>query len=496
MNPTWTPREIDIVEHLTWVNAARDGWLIPNYHLPAATSPGLFCPLMALLAQVTKLGMDASAAYASAEVLAGIFGAYCILTCLRLFLTSRRQVVMAVLLMLAAVPLISPLTVWRALRGIEGGPPVFIMADGLFVTGPVTLVLGTASVYASLILVTRYLLLGRRRYLYLTAVVATISGLCHPFEVFTIMAATSATLIVVRWPSLRSALAEIIMVIVPGVLSILPYIYFSLTVPWVRELTAQNVYRLPDLFHLLSLLGVPVAFVLLNLAVGPKLRATTDMVLQCWFVATLVVMHIPRLPWVVHAADGLASVAALLAVRQISQIPYLHRWAVRWSRWTMIAVVATAVPAIFVHAGIRYMMFRDGVKLESAYGMSAVSSQAEYDLIQWFRRNGSSRDLVIAPNKETSWMLTTAPVHSIASHWLFSGKYEEQARLRYSFYHGDWSDDAARDYLRKYGINYVVVPEGSLVHRVLNEYPKVALFPPWTLYYLPENHLPDSLPKP
>ena len=41
--------------------------------------------------------------------------------------------------------------------------------------------LGTASVYASLLLATRYIL-GRHRYLYFTAVVTAIPGLCHPFE--------------------------------------------------------------------------------------------------------------------------------------------------------------------------------------------------------------------------------------------------------------------------------------------------------------------------
>ena len=211
--PLWTPREIDIALHLTWVNGMRNALLIPNYHLPAVTSPGLFCPLMALLGQFTKLGIDASAAYAIAELLLGIIGAYVILLCLRLFLTSRWQYVAAVVLVLAATPLLSSLTVWHALRGADDGRPIFFMGDGLFIPEPVTIALGTVSVYASLFLVTQYVLLGQRRYLYVAGLVAAISGLCHPFEVFTILGATTLTFVVLGWPRLRSALGDALIVI-------------------------------------------------------------------------------------------------------------------------------------------------------------------------------------------------------------------------------------------------------------------------------------------
>jgi hypothetical protein len=279
-------------------------------------------------------------------------------------------------------------------------------------------------------------------------------------------------------------------------LSVLPYVYFSLTVPWMRQVTAQNIYRLPDLLHLLGILGIPTAFVLVNLVIGPRLRARSDVVLQCWFAATLMVMHIPRLPWALHGADGFGLITALLAVRQISQVPYLRSWVALRPRLAIVAAVAVVAPATFVHAGVRYAVFRDALKPESPYGMSAVSRQAEHDLIRWFRRHGSVRDLVIVPNQETSWMLTTAPVHTIASHWLYSGNYGQQSKLRDNFYSGDWTDETARDFLRQYGINYVVVPEGSPVHRVLSAYPKAAHFPPLTLYHLPENHMVDRLPDP
>ena len=142
------------------------------------------------------------------------------------------------------------------------------------------------------------------------------------------------------------------------------------------------------------------------------------------------------------------------------------------------------------------MSFRDGVKVDSPFGLSAVAPQAEVDLIRWFRLHGTSADVVIAPSSETSWMLATAPVHTVASHWLFSGNFEAQSKLRDRLYSGDWTDESAREFLGRYGVNYVVVPEGSALHRLLNGHPKVAVFGSWTLYRLAENQMATTLPDP
>lgn len=487
---------MDIAQHLTWVNGMRQSLVIPNYHMPAVTVPGFFSPLMALVGQATKLGIDGSAAYAAAEVLFGILSVYCILICLRHFLESRRQIAGAVIIMLGGIPLVLSLNVWHALRGEESGTPNFFLGDGLFVNGALGTTLGTACVYASLILVTRYLISGRRRYLYWTGAVAVLSGLGHPFEVFTIAGATVLTLIVLRWPSLRTAFKESMVVVVPAILGVLPYVYFSLKIPWMRHVAEQNKYPVPDLLHLLGMLGIPVAFVLFNLIIGPRLRSTSDVVLQCWFAATLVVLHIPKLPFVAHMADGLGLVTAMLAVRQITGVPYLRNWVALRPRLALAVAALVLAPAIFAQVGMRCLLFRSGLQIHNPFGMSALSSQPEYDLIRWFRHNASVHDLVIAPGFETSFMLATAPVHTIASHYLFSGTYDVQSGLRDSFYRGDWTDRASLDFLQTRGINYVVVPEGSPVHRFLGAYPKAAVFPPFTLYHLAGNHMPDRLPEP
>jgi hypothetical protein len=236
-------------------------------------------------------------------------------------------------------------------------------------------------------------------------------------------------------------------------------------------------------------------FVLVNLVAGPKLRGRTDVVLQCWFAAVLAVIHIPKLPAAPHAADGLALITALLAVRQLSTLRYLRRWIPLHPRTVALAGIAV-LPALFAHGAVRYMSYRDGLKSDSPFGVSAVAPQAEADLIRWFQRHGTSTDVVIAPNSETSWMLATAPVHTVASHWLFSGAFEAQGKLRDRLYSGAWTDEDAREFLGRYGINYVVVPDGSPLHRLLKGHAKVAVFAPWTLYSLPENHMAATLPDP
>jgi hypothetical protein len=275
---------------------------------------------------------------------------------------------------------------------------------------------------------------------------------------------------------------------------VVPYIYFSLTVPWVRHITELNSEPQADFVRVLARLGPPVALALGNLVAGPRLRGATDVVLQCWFVAVLLVIHVPKLPFPMHAADGLTLITALLAARQLSEATYLTVLLRRYRVIALVCSVAILVPALFAHAGIRYLSFREALKLDSPLGLSAVAPQAEVDLIGWFRSHGSVSDVVITHDPVTSWMIATAPVHSVASHWLFSGTYDAQSKLRDALYSGAWSDEEARQFFRRYGINYVVVPNDSPLRSLMTGYQEVAAFPPWTLYHIPENRIVETLP--
>ncbi len=495
MRALWSPREIDIAQHLAWVNAMRDALVIPNYHMPARTTAGFFCLFTWLLGQVTKLGIDAAQAYAAAQLLVSILSVYCVLACLRLFRIPGSRYFLVVLLALASVPPRALPNLWGALHG-RGNSALFGFTDGFFIPGAFGVALGTLSVFAALALVTRYVLYGRRADLYATAAVAAFSGLCHPFEVFTIMAATSLTLLVTRWPSLRRAAAEALPVCVAGGLSLLPYAYLSLTVPWMSAMTRSNTEVLPDFLKLMLSLGLPAVFALVMLVARPKLLAPTDVVLQCWFVAVLAVLHIPKLPYATHAADGFSLIAALLAVRQTGELREVREWLLRHRRAAACGLAAMLAPALFAHAAYRYVIFHDALNPNSRFGQSAVALPAEGDLIRWFRGHGSAEDVVIVPTTATAWMLATAPVHTVASHWLFSGTFEAQQELRIRLYNGDWTPPQALEFLRRYGINYVVAPQGSRLQQLLGDHPRAAVFGPWTLYHLPENHMVDHLPDP
>ena len=92
-------------------------------------------------------------------------------------------------------------------------------------------------------------------------------------------------------------------------------------------------------------------------------------------------------------------------------------------------------------------------------------------------------------------MVATAPVHTMASHWLFSGTFSHQRELRDAFYQGEETDEESREFLREWGINYVVAPEGSPMHRVLAGNPKAAVFGAWTLYRIPGNAMREETPE-
>jgi len=101
---------------------------------------------------------------------------------------------------------------------------------------------------------------------------------------------------------------------------------------------------------------------------------------------------------------------------------------------------------------------------------------------------------VIAPDQPTSWMLATAPVHTLASHWLYSATFEAQSNLRDRLYRGGWTPESAFEFLRRYGVDYVVVPRDNPLHALLRGHPRAAVFGTLTLYALPENHMVDTLP--
>jgi hypothetical protein len=490
--PTWIPIEWDVAQHITWMNAMRNMLIIPNYHLPVITQPALFCMMTFLMAQFTRLGMGAAEVYAGFQLILYMTAANCFLSCLRIFRIPRSWVLITILAAAASTPASFGYVAWTAIAS-NSSPNTGVIADGLFNPGPITLTFGTVSMIVALLLLTRFVLTQQRKYLYAVGVTAAFSGICHPFEVFSIVTATVLTLALTSRGIWRNAFANSLFVVVPGLCSVLPYAYFALTVPWMTEITHYNRIQVPDILHLVLQRGAPVILVFAAMLVGMRLRKTLDVILQCWFAAILFVLHVPRLPWATHATDGLGVIAALLAVRFLCELSARVSWFSAHQIVLKTISILLIAPAVTGQIEYRYLGIRDGIRLVSAYGFSAVTPDDEPDMIRWLKQNASDKDLVIAPTDEISWMLATAPVHTYASHWLFSGRYNEQADLRGDFYKGSWKPEDARDFLRTNGITLAVIPDQSPVEPVVSGYQKAAQFRRFAIYRLP-NNMPQYRP--
>lgn len=484
-HPLYIARDSDVAQHLTWVNYMRDHWLAPDFHAPFVTSPGLFSPLMWSLGHVARLGFDASLVYVGAQFLLYCVGSYALFWCLRIFTTSRTQAYSALLCMLCVIPADSFVRLARFVAGRTRESPVLAMErDGFWLQAPLTLTLGTVAVFVSLALIGSYVCSKKKVFLVSAGAVAGLSGLLHPFEVFAIMAGATLSFICVEWPRLRRSLGEALVVCVPGILAVLPYAWFSSNVDWLRLITKWNQPGVDNLDHILLELGIPATVALAILVIGPRMREPSDIVLQSWFAATLITLHVPRLPFRWHLVDGFGLVTALLLVRQFSTLPSLKHWLVR-RRWYAVAsggfVLVLALGTQTIH---RYIAFRDG----NLAGGKYIASQEEIGTITWLRQHGKPEELALVPPESAPWV-ATVPIHSWASHWLFSVDYPEQLRLSNAFYGGALGDEGVRRFLREYGVNYVAVPSGSQVSAAFDLRSRVAQIGSWSIYYFPENRM-------
>ncbi|MFZ0637513.1 MAG: hypothetical protein WAM08_18475, partial [Candidatus Acidiferrales bacterium] len=199
--PAWTLRNLDVPQYLTWLEAARHEVLLPDYHAPWVTEPGLFQPLLLAAA---RTGLPTLVAY-YAPVLAGyIFAAFALLHAASVFCPGR-ETLFALLAALCTVPF--RLIGWL-LAQVLPLPKVLVVlglidysydtADGLFrggMSNSVTLSVGTALVLLSMAALGRFAESGQRKYLFRLAALAFLSAFLHPFEVFVIVAAAAIPLL-------------------------------------------------------------------------------------------------------------------------------------------------------------------------------------------------------------------------------------------------------------------------------------------------------------
>jgi hypothetical protein len=480
-SPLFVPRDTDIAQHLTWMAGLHDRWLIPDFHAPYVTAPGMVAPLMTLLGRIAALGFNPALVYTAAQFAFYVLGAYAALYCFRVFLTSRRQVYAA---LICAFCMVGTGDFGRLARIVSSGAITQtaiggLEPDGFLIRGALSLTIGTVSVILAVALLGAYVTSGRKVLLYGVALVATISALFHPFEVIAIMLGTVFSLLVLRWPRWFAGLRESLVVCAPAVAALIPYAYASLRVDWVGELAKLNRPEPLNPARLLYRLGVPAVLAVVLMAVGPRMHRRTDVLLKCWFGASFVALMLPYVPFRFHLTDGLAFITSLLVVRQVSTISAQH-----WPRRYRVAIsfvgATIIVASIAIHVLHRYVAWRQ---------YDATAPEEEVLTVNWLRQHARPEELVLAPPESAPWIATT-PIHTFASHWLSSFDYWSQLHLAQSFYSGGMNSVQAQAFLSSRGINFVVVPAASSAARLLDRAREVTRIRTWVIYYFPENHMP------
>jgi hypothetical protein len=474
--PLLVTRTEDNAQYLTWIEAFTNGWGIPNYHAPWQTEPALHVPLVWLVAKVAVLShVSRLYAYLGFEAACYVLAFYALALLLKLFTPRPAQSALAIALMICAVPLRSYAllpalllkgTGWAVLLcGYED-----FSSDGLFlgISDSATITFGTATALLCLALFSRYFDHNKRSQLWAASMLLGLSGFLHPFEFIPITMAASVVLI---WnhDDLRSLLINLLILCVPASAAALFYFLPTLTHPWLKITADLGRFSHIDLSHHFFLhLGWPL-FVGFILAFFPSKNPTLkDRFLACYVVIALVGMRMPFLPWPLHFKDGLDYAAAILIVRKLTtSTATVALWANRGRLRLGFAVLLLGA-AVLPHVYFRIVSYQNGARATEISEEASIITMDEVEAIAWLRAHGASDKLILAPAENAPWM-ATVPMHSFASHWLFSLTKYQQAGLSTAFFQGTLSNESADFLLKSYGVRYVLVPLRSPALRYLHD---------------------------
>jgi hypothetical protein len=494
--PLFMPRTHDSAQYLTWIEAFKNGWSIPDYHAPWQTEAALHVPFMWVLAKVAWLTrLPAVHVYLGMQITCYILAFYGLVVLLRVFTSDSRQAVLAIMFMICAVPLRSFLLLPALLLKprtwllMHCGYPEFLSCDGLFqgVTCGAIITLGTAGALLSLALFGRYFFFGSRKDLWAASLAVALTGFFHPFEFIPI---TGAVAFVILWKkrSLGSGFAELLILGVPASAVVLFYFLPTLTHPWMKIATDLNrlqTFRVSH--HQILALSLPLLLGVV-FALWPKVDSLPDSFLACYIVVATFGLFTTFLPWSPHFRDGLDYSAAIFVARQLDQVPGLMRlWANRSSLRIGLVLLLVA-GALLPHLYFRYVTYKIGTVATEEGQATAVASVDEVRVISWLREHAASEKLILAPMENGPWM-ATVPMHSFASHWIFSLAIEQQALLSISFFRGDLSDTAADSLLKSYGVRYILVPVGSPALRYVRDAELRLSGQKLLLYEFPQNEM-------
>jgi len=452
-------RNSDVPQYLSWIELAREHWLLPSFHNAFPTTPAMFQPLPLLMA---RSGLPVEVAYYGLQIIFQWFAAFAFLLALDQFCKSPKQKRFAVLFTLSALPVF--LLIYTAAHVLPLQKLLFITgiidyayqsADGLFRGGASnspTISWGTATLLLGFTLLAKYLDVPSNQRLAATSVCFFLSGLLHPFEIF-ILTASSTPILLFRRQS-RDLRAWVILSL-SGALGVLPYVFQTLRTPWLMEMSKQARWQPPFYLWPLFVFGIPFALLIYLLFLRFRLRETTDLLLASWFVCGILLPYVPFFRGAEHFYDGYACCIGILLARRLAIDPQLQPLYARFQPRFHFAAGGIAAVTVASLAAMYLQIWRDGASTDP-FLISAVRPKSETRLLGWMKQN-LDRSLVLSPVSLAPWVAAT-PLPSFASHDIMTIGFEEQAKLADRFYKGE---DIANELFTRYPVRYIVVPEST-----------------------------------
>jgi hypothetical protein len=428
---------------------------------------------MWLVSRAARLaGVDARWCYYAAEFGFYVLAAYALRLAICEFTESRRERFGGLIGSLFAVPmtsllvlpaLISPSWAPIQLPQLPGiGDFVWWSSDGFFhgISGSALVTFGTALTLLSFALIARYLRTGNETHLRWAALVTLVSAAIHPFEVLVIASAGPLAIVLARGRNWRTGIRPGVLLACAGFAGLLPYIVTALRHPWVRDVAELNRWSPYPPLRLLVMLGVPLTAALVLSCFRGRAGSSTDLLLKTWVGCTLVGIYLPWTPHAQHLLDGIHYAGGLLLVRELSRTAVLAHVRGRWRGLLGAGVIAYGVLAGCAYTAYYVQSFRDGQVARPRHLFSTVAPEDEVKAISWMREHAGPDDLVLAPRENAPWF-ATRPMHSMASHQLFSVTYEDQSACSDAFFRGGLSPKAADAFLDWYGVRFIILPEQS-----------------------------------
>jgi hypothetical protein len=500
--PFGVQRHSDIAQYLTWLAGLKIAWVLPNYHAPWITPPGLIVAGLFPAAVLERwFSIPPVAAFQIFNFGAYLATAYALAFAYRTFFQTRKQAFRAFVISLACVPLASLPGVFRLFHNIEGvgtllgwsaGAYEFMLASDGFLRGLVAFPLmtwGTCFEILAVTLLARYCRSHETRWFGWLVAVCFLAALVHPFEVFVIVFVAAIVLLQEPGPTARR-LGRIAIILVAAGAGMLPYVIQNLRVPWVREMADANRTSayMPPAYMFLSL-GLPAMAVVLFLLCGlPKSQERGALILKTWFVSVWLLFYAPGLPFPLHFFDGMLFAIGMLLAMQIEELekrrPLLTQPAFRFA--LTLAVIWMLLPNLT----FRVRSWKDGVALSNIRFASAMAPNDEMAALAWLRKNATPDDLILANGETGSW-LAAAPVHSFQSHWMFSSAAErpQDAELKSAFFAGTMPVENAHEFLETLGVRFVVVPDDSRARAYLQRALMRVNFSSSAIYEIPGAHM-------